>query len=107
MNIAEHYQVALQVGPHFGSISYQIPTKEFSVFFPLPEYKEKVEAYLSKPQTVHQAINIQEFKSVEVDPLSSLENFKTALTDLYNHTGVRVDWSVHDEKIPSNELPAK
>jgi hypothetical protein len=41
MNIAEHYQVALQVGPHFGSISYQIPTKEFSVFFPLPEYKEK------------------------------------------------------------------
>ena len=58
MSIAEHYQVALQVGPSFGSINYHIPTKEFSVFFPLPEYKEKVESYLSQPQTIHQAISI-------------------------------------------------
>ena len=107
MSIAEYYQVALQVGPNFGSVSYHIPTKEFSVFFPLPEYKEKVEVYLSQPHTIHQAISLQEFKSVDINPQNSLKEFKLALRELYNHTGVRVDWSVHDEKIPSNELPAK
>ena len=99
------FQVAIQYGPTFGSLTYDINEKKVSIFFPIEKLREQGEAFFAHPVKVRQPIGLREYVDREVSPLNSLEEFKAALRELYNQTGLRVDWSVVDEKIPANELP--
>ena len=93
------------IWPDFRFINLWHQWKKVSIFFPIEKLREQGEAFFAHPVKVRQPIGLREYVDREVSPLNSLEEFKAALRELYNQTGLRVDWSVVDEKIPANELP--
>lgn len=99
------FQVAIQYGPVFGSVTYDMNEKKISVYFPIEALKSKAEDYFHHPVTIRRAKGLRDFSDCTIKPWESLEEFKEALATLHNDTGLRVDWSVVNEKIPKNELP--
>lgn len=100
------FQVAIQYGPVFGSVTYNMDEKKISVYFPIEVLKSKAENYFNHPVTVRKANGLRDFSDCVIKPWESLEEFKQALGNLHHDTELRVDWSVINEKIPKNELPA-
>lgn len=76
-----------------GYIAYDEATKEATVVLPDPEWTAKVEAYLQAPRTLENATGLNEYETVTVQPLASLDDLKLALTRLWTTTDVQVDWS--------------
>jgi hypothetical protein len=103
--VSQVFQVAIHQGATFGSLAYDCEKKSVSVYLPSEELKQKVEAFLSQPIKVNEPQGLRDFIEIEVIPTNSLKELKLALSALYNHTEVRVDWSVNGAKIPKNELP--
>lgn len=99
------FQVAIQYGSVFGSVTYDLNEKKISVHFPIEPVKSKAENYFNHPVTIRRAQGLRNFSDCIVKPWESLGEFKEALGNLYNNTGLRVDWSVINEKIPKSELP--
>lgn len=97
------FQISIQWKDSFGTLTYSEDEQKVSVFFPLKDYLSKIEEFFSHPVTVREMVTLREYRHIEVNPLDSLKHFKMALSELYNQTGIRVDWSVINEKIPANE----
>ena len=83
------YAVTLNYNCTYGFVTYDEETKT-------AEAKKLVEDFLAKPLTleVPDGDDIRTFVEVTLDPLSSLENFKTCMTRLWVNTLVRVEWSM-------------
>lgn len=90
------YAVTLNYDCHYGYVEYDEENKKAIVTLPILEAKEAVEKFLAAPLTldIPQGETIRDFVTKTLDPLSSLENFKTCLTRLWGKTGVRVEWSM-------------
>lgn len=92
----EKFAVTLNYNCTYGFVTYDEETKSAEVTIASEEAKKLVEDFLAKPLTleVPDGDGIRTFVEVTLDPLSSLENFKTCLTRLWVYTKVRVEWSM-------------
>lgn len=90
------FAVTLNYNCNYGFVEYDEETKSAVVSLSVPEAKAKVEEFLSKPLTleVPEGETIRQFVEKTLNPLESLENFKTCMTRLWVHTDVRVEWSM-------------
>jgi len=92
----DKFSVTINYHGRYGYIEYDPDTKTAKVELTLPEQKAAVEKFLS--QKLHLSIpegeTIREFVAKDLDPLGSLDNFKTCITRLWVNTGVRVEWSM-------------
>ncbi|MBQ1182150.1 MAG: hypothetical protein IIX53_00560 [Phascolarctobacterium sp.] len=90
------YAVTLNYNCTYGFVTYDEETKTAEVTIASEEAKKLVEDFLAKPLTleVPDGDDIRTFVEVTLDPLSSLENFKTCMTRLWVNTLVRVEWSM-------------
>ncbi len=88
------FSVAISYEGDLGYIEYDADSKTASVTLANEKGKQLTEDYLN---TVHD-INIphetlMDFTTEKIDPLADVKSLKTALTRLWNQTGVHVDWS--------------
>ena len=90
------FAVTLNYHCNYGFVEYDEATKTAVVTLPVAEAKAKVEEFLAKPLTldVPEGATIRNFVTKTLDPLDSLENFKTCITRMWVVTGVRVEWSM-------------
>jgi hypothetical protein len=90
------FAVTLTYKCTYGFVTYDEETKTAEVTIASEEAKKLVEDFLAKPLTleVPDGDDIRTFVEVTLDPLSSLENFKTCMTRLWVNTLVRVEWSM-------------
>lgn len=90
------FAVTLNYHCNYGFVEYDEENKTAVVTLSVPEAKEKVEKFLSEPLTcdVPEGETIRNFVTKTLDPLASLDNFKTCLTRLWVNTDVRVEWSM-------------
>lgn len=90
------FAVTLNYHCNYGFVEYDETTKTAVVTLPVAEAKARVEEFLAKPLTldVPEGATIRNFVTKTLDPLSSLENFKTCITRMWVNTDVRVEWSM-------------
>jgi peptidoglycan hydrolase-like protein with peptidoglycan-binding domain len=68
--------------------------KEIKVVFDDAATREIIENYLGAEQTIRvPGEGLLDFKEVTILPTESVDNMKTALTRIWEKTGVHVDWS--------------
>lgn len=88
------FQVAIHVGNSYGRIEYDPVSKTAKVILDNETKRKEVESFLNRPQTMLQAQkSLLDFRSVEINPLETLDSLKLALTKLWINTEVLVDWS--------------
>lgn len=88
------YYVSIHYGTNqCGYLGYHTETKELEVKLPEAEWETKVRQYLQETRVIKNATGLNTYDSMEVAPLSSLENLKLALTRMWEAIGVQVDWS--------------
>ena len=84
------FRVAIHYGVNSnGVLSYDTDTKTVTVDLPEQEWIDKVRAYLNEDH----AIGLDTYERLTVKPLESLDNFKLALTRMWEAIDVQVDWS--------------
>lgn len=88
--------ITLNFNCNYGFVEYDLDTKKASVKLAVAEAKDAVEKFLRTPITldVPKGDTLREFGTLTLEPLASVEAFKTALTRLWDKTGVRVEWSI-------------
>ncbi len=77
-----------------GYIEYYIQEKKADIFLKSEQAKKSVTDFLAKSLTLqipHKTMH--DFTSVTINPLDNLDNFKLALTRLWEYTNVYVNWS--------------
>lgn len=77
-----------------GYIEYSEEKKSANVVLKSEKAVKAVKKFLSTTMTLqipHKTM--QDFVPITINPLESLESFKLALTRLWEHTNVYVDWS--------------
>ncbi len=91
-----NFIVTLNYKCNYGYVEYNSESKTAEVTLAVAEAKAAVENFLATPLTldIPQGDTIRDFATLTLEPLSSLENFKTCLTRLWGKTGVRVEWSM-------------
>ena len=97
--MSDTFRIAINQGPIFGTLSYNVNTKEVVIDFPKEDIKKQAELYFTQTHTIRKPVDLREFIDVEVVPTRSLEEFKLSLLDLYNQTSLRVDWSVTGDDV--------
>lgn len=92
----EKFSVTLNLKGVYGFVEYDPEAKAAAVTIASDEAKKLVEGFLAKPLTLEIPVgeDIRSFAERTLDPLASLENFKTCMTRLWVNTGVRVEWSM-------------
>ena len=60
---------------------------------PEQEWADKVLAYLNDEHAIEHATGLDTYERLTVKPLESLDNFKLALTRMWEAIDVQVDWS--------------
>lgn len=92
----EKFAVTLNLKGTYGFVEYDEETKSAVVTIASDEAKSLVEGFLGKPLTLEIPVgeDVRSFAEQTLDPLASLENFKTCMTRLWVNTGVRVEWSM-------------
>ncbi len=88
------FSVAISYEKDLGYIEYNAADKKANVVLANEKGKQLVEDYLHQVQAInipHETL--MDFTTEQIDPLANTENLKTALTRLWNQTGVHVDWS--------------
>ena len=98
--MAKH-QITLNSFCKYGYVEYDDETKKITVVLEGDsEAKQKVEEYLSKPQTmdVPGPKGLREFTTVTLNAADNFEDFKVVLTRLWVNTNVRVEWSMPPEE---------
>lgn len=88
------FSVAISYEKDLGYIEYDAAGKTANVVLANEKGRKLTEDYL---HSVHE-INIphetlMDFTAEQIDPLADVKSLKTALTRLWNQTGVHVDWS--------------
>ena len=89
------YKVVLHFAAEYGQVEYDVVDKKIRVVLDSEEKKKAVEKYLSESHVIDNADgeDIRTFHPKELFPSESLESFQLAMTRLWHHTGVYVDWS--------------
>ena len=88
------FRVAIHYGVNSnGVLSYDTDTKTVTVDLPEQEWVDKVRAYLNEERPIENATGLDTYERVQVKPLDSLDNFKLALTRMWEAIDVQVDWS--------------
>lgn len=88
------FRVAIHYGVNSnGVLSYDTDTKTVTVDLPEQEWVDKVRAYLNEERAIENATGLDTYERVQVQPLDSLDNFKLALTRMWEAIDVQVDWS--------------
>ena len=89
------HKFVIHFAAEYGQIEYDAMHKSFRVLLDDQAKRHSVENYLSQSHQIHQADgdDLQTFHTKLVQPVESLESFKLALTRLWQHTGIYVDWS--------------
>lgn len=88
------FSVAISYQEDLGYIEYDAAEKKATVVLANEEGKRLTEEYLNTPRAIsvpHETL--MDFTEETIDPLADVESLKTALTRLWNETGVHVDWS--------------
>lgn len=89
-----NFKVTIHYQNSYGFIEYDETNRKFVVELPDVDKKKLVEQYLSTEHVIRIAQDgLRNFAEKATDPAKSLENFKIALTRMWNSTGVIVDWS--------------
>lgn len=92
--MADNFRVAISYQKDLGYIEYDAVAKKATVHLANDEGKKLTEDYLAEPHDIrvpHQTL--MDFTTVTVDPQADVASLKLALTRLWNHTKVQVDWS--------------
>lgn len=88
------YRVAIHYNEDNGYIEYKVNEKSANVALETAEKKAEVEAYLAAAHEINvPKETLLDFAKERIQPLENLENFKLALTRIWDATGVYVDWS--------------
>ena len=88
------YSVAISYEDALGYIEYDLNDKTAQVTLANDDGKHKAEDFLHQVHEIaipHETL--LDFTAEQIDPLASVDNFKIALTRLWEATGVHVDWS--------------
>lgn len=90
------FTVTLNYNCNYGYVEYDEDSKTAVVTIDHAEAKALVEKFLSAPVTLDVPVGegIRNFETRVLDPLASIDNFKTCMTRLWVHTQVRVEWSM-------------
>jgi len=92
--MADIYRVAVHYGNDNGFVEYNLETKTIKVDLADDAKRREVEEYLAKEHTIAVAQNdIRDFKDQKVIAAHDVENFKLALTRIWEAIGLHVDWS--------------
>jgi len=88
------FSVAVNYHDILGYIEYDGDKKEARVTLPEEEGRKLTEDFLHTPCQVRiPRETLLDFTEETIDPLASVRHFQTALTKLWEATGVHVDWS--------------
>lgn len=77
-----------------GFLQYNKETKEFEVHLPEEQWVQRVKEYLTKIHTIKHATGLNTYDELTIEPLSSLDNLKLALTRMWENNKVQVDWGI-------------
>ena len=88
------FSVAISYEKDLGYIEYDAASKAATVTLANDKGRKLTEDYL---HSIHEISipheTLMDFTAERIDPLADVESLKTALTRLWNQTGVHVDWS--------------
>lgn len=89
------FKVGIHFAAEYGQVDFDVMEKTIHVIINDSGKKQAVEKYLSEPHVIQNAdgTDIHTFHPKSLVPLDDLESFKLAMTRLWHHTGVYVDWS--------------
>ena len=89
------HKFVIHFAAEYGQVEYDAQNKTFRVLLSDEQKRQAVEKYLSQSHVIQHADgkDLQTFNAKPVMPVESLESFKLALTRLWQHTGIYVDWS--------------
>ena len=89
------HKFVIHFAAEYGQVEYDAQNKTFRVLLSDEQKRQAVEKYLSQSHVIQHADgkDLQTFHAKPVLPVESLESFKLALTRLWQHTGIYVDWS--------------
>ena len=89
------HKFVIHFAAEYGQVEYDAQNKTFRVLLSDEQKRQAVEKYLSQSHVIQHADgkDLQTFHAKPVMPVESLESFKLALTRLWQHTGIYVDWS--------------
>jgi hypothetical protein len=93
----DKFKVTLNWKCHYGYAEYDAATKTAEVVIEgAPEAVAMVRRFLDNPHTMDLPgeDGIRNFSTYTLEPLESLQNFKTCMTRIWVETGVRVEWSM-------------
>ena len=90
----ENFKVAVQYNDECGYVEYEQASKTIKVVFDNEATRQIIETYLSAEHVIRvPGEGLLDFKEVIIKPVESVDNMKTALTRIWEQTGVHVDWS--------------
>lgn len=88
------FRVAIHHDDDYGYIEYDQTTHGITVVLDHPGKRDKVTAYLTGDHVINAPNQtLLDFAPANIRPTSDLASLKLALTRLWAHTGVLVDWS--------------
>lgn len=92
--MADLYKVVIRNDMDYGYVQYNTETKELEVVLKDEAKREQVKQYLTARQTLMAPQQtLLDFCEHTMVPVDNVDNLKLALTRLWNHTGILVDWS--------------
>ena len=88
-------KVVIHYDAEYGQVEYCEATKTVRVVLADAEKRQAVEKYLTEPHVIPNADgdDLLTFHPKALVPTDDLDSFKLALTRLWHHTGIYVDWS--------------
>jgi hypothetical protein len=89
------FKVVIHFAAEYGQIEYDPRTRKVKVLLPDSAKRQAVEEYLNRPHVISDAdgADLLTFHEKTVFPTENLASLKLALTRMWHHTQVYVDWS--------------
>ena len=89
------FKVVIHFAAEYGQVEYDEVTKTARVVLADAEKRQAVEKYLGESHVIQNADgeDLRTFHPKSLVPTDDLDSFKLALTRLWHHAGIYVDWS--------------
>ena len=89
------FKVVIHFAAEYGQLEYDLQEKTVRVELDDPAKRQAVENYLVSQHVIEDADgeDLRTFHAKTLVPIESLDSLKLALTRLWQHTSVYVDWS--------------
>ena len=89
------FKVVIHFDAEYGQIEYDETARTARVILADEGKRRAVEKYLNEPHVISNADgdDLRTFHPKTLVPTDDLASFKLALTRLWHHTGIYVDWS--------------